>query len=423
MQWLITKYMKKRKKYKSGDPAIWIINNYASHLESRHLELAKVFAKNGYRVAVITSSYHHGRREYMFSDEYHYVRREEGVFFVYLKAVPEYASNGGKRVLNMLGFCRVVEKYSSKICELTGVPSYIIGSSAHPFVWETSYRLAKRYNSRFIAEFRDIWPLSLIEIQGVSASHPLVKLFSIIEKRAYKRADAIVGTMPYAYKHVCDDMGYPRSKFHWMPNGISTGRVDEIVQKNAALPEPLEKYLDSHWCCVYTGSIVKSECLDYILDAWKLVKDEDAYFAMVGEGSVKDHIAQRIKDENIANIELFPAVTPEEVHLILKKADCCVAALDYDLGRYGLSKYKLNDYLYSGTPTVFACNSPNAVGEAGHFSVPVSDPAIMAEKIEQVRHMDEAEIARLAEKGRKYIKETYDYDTVGRKYLDMLESL
>ena len=407
----------------TGKPAIWIINNYASHLESRHLELAKVFAQNGYTTAVITSSYHHGRREYMFSDEYHSVKREEGVYFVYLRAVPEYASNGGKRVLNMLDFCRVVERYSKKISELTGRPGYIIGSSAHPFVWETAYRLSRRYKCKFIAEFRDIWPLSMIEIQGVSEKNPFVKLLARIEKRAYKRADAIVGTMPFAYRHVCDELGFPRSKVFWMPNGINTERVDGILRDNSTLPEPLAEYLDSHWCCVYTGSIVKSECLDYILDAWKLVRSPDAYFAMIGEGAEKEHIAQRIKEENIKNFRMFPAVSPEDVHRILRKADCCVAALDFDLGRYGLSKYKLNDYLYSGTPTIFACNSPNAVEEAGHFSIPVDSPALMAEKIDFIRNMDEAEIQELSDRGKSYIKEVYDYDAVGRNYLDMLESL
>lgn len=406
-----------------GKHTIWIINHYASHLESRHLELAKVFAKNGYTVAVITSSYHHGRREYLYSDNYHTEKRDERVFFVYLKSSPEYASNGGKRVLNMLDFCRSVEKYRNRICGLTGVPAYVIGSSAHPFVWETSYRLAKRYGCKFIAEFRDIWPLSMIEIQGVPANHPFVKLLAVIEKRAYKRADAIVGTMPFAYKHVCDELGFPRSKMYWMPNGINTKRIDEIVNDEKPLPEPLRSYLDRYWCCVYTGSIVKSECLDYILDAWKLVKDPDAYFAMVGEGAEKEHIAQRIKEEQIPNIELFPAVSPEDVHRILRKADCCVAALDFDLGRYGLSKYKLNDYLYSGAPTVFACNSPNAVEDAGHFAIPVGEPALMAEKIKLIKNMDEAEKQNISERGRIHIKEIYDYDAVGKNYLDMLESL
>lgn len=47
---------------------IWIIHQYASHLETRHWELAKSFAGNGYRVAVITSSYHHGKRMYLFDE-------------------------------------------------------------------------------------------------------------------------------------------------------------------------------------------------------------------------------------------------------------------------------------------------------------------------------------------------------------------
>ena len=404
-------------------PVIWIINHYASHLESRHLELAKVFAENGYTAAVITSSYHHGRREYMFDDELHCEKRAEGVWFVYLRSAPEYATNGGKRVLNMLSFCRLVEKYSRKICRLTGRPGYIIGSSAHPFVWETAYRLSVRYKCRFVAEFRDIWPLSLIEVQGVSEKHPFVKLLSAVEKRAYKRADSIVGTMPLAYKHVCDEMGFPRAKVHWMPNGINTKRVDALLTEEGTVPEDLKEYLDSRWCCVYTGSIVMSECLDLILDAWKLVKDPDAYFALVGEGSVKEHIEKRIIDEDIPNIRMFQAVSSEDVYRVLDKAGCCIAALDYDLGRYGLSKYKLNDYLYSGAPTVFACSTPNVVEEAGHFAVPADDPALLAETIRKIRHMDDAELKELSEKGRSYIREIYDFEAVGRKYLDMLENL
>ncbi|MBQ3292619.1 MAG: glycosyltransferase family 4 protein [Mogibacterium sp.] len=404
--------------------SIWIINHYASHLENRHLELAKAFAENGYKVGVITSSYHHGRREYLYPEEYHFDKRAGNVYFIYLRSTPEYASNGGKRILNMLSFCRLVEKHRGDICELIGKPGYIIGSSAHPFVWETSYRLARKYKCKFIAEFRDIWPLSLIEIQGVSEKHPFVKLLAQVEKRAYKRSDAIVGTMPYAYKHVCDKLGFPRSKMHWMPNGINTDKVDQIVQGESTLSPELEDYLTNNWCCVYVGSIVKSECLDYILDAWKLVSDKSIKFAMVGEGSVKDHIESRIADEHLTNIKTFPAVKPEEVHKILSMANCCVAALEFEgLGRFGLSKYKLNDYLYSGTPTIFACNSPNVVGEAGHFAIPTGDPALMAEKIEQIRKMQPEEIQELADKGRKLIKEVYDYKAVGKKYLEMMENL
>ena len=56
---------------------IWIINQYASHLETRHWELAKAFANQGYNVAVLTSSFHHGKREYIFDTKLEFVEKEE----------------------------------------------------------------------------------------------------------------------------------------------------------------------------------------------------------------------------------------------------------------------------------------------------------------------------------------------------------
>ena len=63
---------------------IWILNQYASHLETRHLELARSFSEQGYKVAVITSSFHHGKREYMYDEKMKFVERMPGVTYVYL---------------------------------------------------------------------------------------------------------------------------------------------------------------------------------------------------------------------------------------------------------------------------------------------------------------------------------------------------
>ena len=57
------------------------------------------------------------------------------------------------------------------------------------------------------------------------------------------------------------------------------------------------------------------------------------------------------------------------------------------------------------------------------FAVPAGDSALLAETIRKIRHMDDAELKELSEKGRSYIREIYDFEAVGRKYLDMLENL
>ena len=171
---------------------IWIINQYASHLETRHEELSRFFSSQGYRVAVITSSFHHGRREYMYKEAISFQERFAGVTYVYLHSWPSYQKNGINRVLNMLDFCRLSIKYRKVISEKVGKPKYVIASSAPPFVWEAGARISKKYGAKFIAEFRDIWPLSLVDVQRVNPNHPLVKILEIIEKRAYKHADISV---------------------------------------------------------------------------------------------------------------------------------------------------------------------------------------------------------------------------------------
>ena len=57
----------------SDKKTIWILNQYASHLETRHWELSRSFAEQGYNVAVITSSFHHGKREYMYDEKVKFV--------------------------------------------------------------------------------------------------------------------------------------------------------------------------------------------------------------------------------------------------------------------------------------------------------------------------------------------------------------
>lgn len=404
---------------------IWIVNQFASHLEERHLNLSAYFAEKGYNVVVITASFHHGRHVYLYQEETKAVEKQRGVTYVYLKAKPQYMTGAGKRTLHMLDFCYRFDKYRKQIAESFGKPDFIIASSAPPFVWEIGYRAAKKYHAKFIAEFRDIWPLSLVEVQGTSANHPFVKLLEVVEKRAYKHADAIVGTMPYAYKHVCDELGFPRSKVHWMPNGLNVQKAERaLTNPKLTLPKELDDFLSSHWCCVYIGSIVKSESVDYIIEAWMRVKDERVCMAVIGDGNKLSEIEQLIQKCDGARIRHFPSITTEQIPLALEKAGCCLAALpDFPIYRFGLSMNKLSDYLYSGKPVVFACSFDNVVKDAGGLVVPFGDKQAMADAIERAMAYSDDELKQIALREKKIIRTQYDYREIAKKYLEMMESL
>lgn len=404
---------------------IWIVNQYASHLEERHRNLASYFARRGHTTVVIASSFHHGTHEYLFEEDVKTVEREPGVWYVYLRSAPAYRSNGGKRMVNMADFCRRYLAAQAGIASQLGAPDVVIGSSAPPFMWEIAYRTARKYGAKFIAEFRDIWPLSLVEVQGVSPGHPLVKVFAAMEKRAYRRADAIVGTMPYAWRHVCDELGFPREKFHWMSNGLNVEKADAALRTHTpALPAELEDFLSRCRCCVYIGSIVKSECVDYIVECWQRVRDEDICLAIVGDGNLSPRIDGMIRELDPCRIRHFPSITKEQIPLALEKAYCCLAAIpDYSIYRFGLSMNKLYDYLYAGKPVVFACDAENIVARTGGFVVPFGDRQAMAEAMERVRDLDAETLERIAREGKKLIREEYDYAIIADRYLELMESL
>lgn len=404
---------------------IWVVNQFASHLEERHLNLAASFAEKGCNVVVITASFHHGRHVYLYQEEMKVVEKQPGVTYIYLKARPQYMTGAGKRTLHMLDFCRRFDKHQKQIAESFGKPDFVIASSAPPFVWEIGYRAAKKYHAKFIAEFRDIWPLSLVEVQGTSANHPFVKLLEVVEKRAYKHADAIVGTMPYAYKHVCDELGFPRSKVHWMPNGLNVQKAERaLTNPKLTLPKELDDFLSSHWCCVYIGSIVKSESVDYIIEAWKRVKDERVCMAVIGDGNKLPEIEQLIQKCDGARIRHFPSITTEQIPLALEKAGCCLAALpDFPIYRFGLSMNKLSDYLYSGKPVVFACSFDNVVKDAGGLVVSFGDKQAMADAIERAMAYSDDELKQIALREKEIIRTQYDYREIAKKYLEMMESL
>ncbi len=324
-------------------------------------------------------------------------------------------------MLNMADFCVRYLRSQKQTAAEAGKPDYVIASSAPPFMWEIGYKTAKKYGAKFIAEFRDIWPLSLVEVQGTSPRHPLVKLFGAMEKRAYRRADAIVATMPHADKHVCDDMGFPREKFFWMPNGLDIEKAD---RGGEPLPRDLADFLDSRWCCIYIGSIVKSENVGYIVESWKKVRDPDVCLAIVGEGNEVPKIEEMIREAGGDRVRHFGRITKEQIPAALAKAKCCLAAMpDYPIYRFGLSMNKLSDYLYSGKPVVFACGCDSVVQEAGGFTVPYGDPQDMADAIGKVRQLGEGELEKIAERERKIIREQYDYRIIADRYLKMMEQL
>ncbi len=409
---------------------LWILNHHSGLDGDRHYELAKELVPLGMEVVVFMSSFSHGRETYTYDEEVKIKKVRPGITYVYLHTAPAYHGISVARILNMMDYCRLMRKYEKSFFKKFGKPDVVIGSSVHPFAWESAYRIARKSKAPFICEIRDYWPLSLTEIFGTPKYHPACIMFGILERRAYRRAAAIVSTMEFGYRYLGQFPYVNRDRIYWIPNGYHTEEIDEVLKEGkVTLPEDLEEYLDSHWCAVYTGSFVDSERLCDMLDAAKYVQEncsEDIHFAFIGNGYLNEEVHAQAERDHLTNVKIFPRIGKDQVAVALSKGKVCIAALRDDrvLNDLGLSLNKLNDYLYSGNPTVFACGSVNVVGQSGGgIVVEPGNVKAYAEALVHVYHMTDEERRLMAEKGRKEIKEKYSYSLLAKKYMKIFEEV
>lgn len=406
---------------------LWILNHHSGLEGDRHYELAKEMAAAGMEVVVFMSAFDHQTETYTFEKTVTIRKVQKGVFYVWLRTTPAYHGNGSARILNMISYYRLMRKYEKKFYERFQVPDAVIGSSVHPFVWENAWHIARKNKIPFICEIRDFWPLSFTEIYGWSRFHPVCLLFSLLERRAYRRADAIVTSMEFGYRYLEQFPYVKKERIFWIPNGYHTVEIDQVLQdRNVSLPGDLDQYLQNNWCAVYTGSFVDSERLPDMLDAALYMQEhgmEEVKFAFIGDGHLRSELETRVKRENLKNVRIFPRIEKNQVAVALSKAKVCIAALKDDrvLNDLGLSLNKLNDYLYSGNPTVFACNSVNVVGESsGGIVVPCSDARAYADALKRIYDMPEEQRRDMGEKGRKMIREKYNYSLLAKQYMEIL---
>lgn len=408
---------------------IWILNHYASLNGHRHYELGKKFKMQGNNVVVVASMVNCPHSISKDAD-YSLEKIEKGFYYVWLRTKPEEISGSIQRILSMFSYVRLVKKYAGNFVKDFGRPDVVIASSVHPLVWESAYYIKKKYSTKFICEIRDIWPVSIIEHTKVSKHHPVVFFFDIINRRAFRRCDALVATAKKVNQFIKDRYHKDVSPYYWIPNGYSTD--DELVEIPAQTAEelaPLFEYMDSHWCMTYTGSITKSEGVEYLVSAFgKFQKQCDFKISLVivGEGNCRKQVEEIVNSQKISNVYMQGNVERQYISYILGKSKICVATprITYNIGKYGLSMNKLSDYLWSGRPVLFAYDYFNVVKDAdAGICIPKDDIQQFIEALKKLYCMSVEEREKLGKNGKKEILKNYDYNVLSKRYLQIIEKI
>ncbi len=402
---------------------IVLINHYAGStrhgMEYRPFYMARHWVRWGHRVTVVAASFSHLRQ--LNPEMSGRVREEvlDGVRYIWLRT-PAYRGNGVWRTLNMFSFTASLMRRGR---EITGGhrPDLVIASSTYLLDVYPAKRLAKRHGAKLVFEVHDLWPLSPMQLGGMSRFHPFILLLQKAEDFACRHADLVVSLLPNADEHLVT-RGMLPEKFHHIPNGIET---EEWRGIGAAVPESHQKILrglraEGKFIVGYIGGHAVSNALDILLDAAARLRGQDVAFVLVGHGVEKQTLLTNAQTMGLKHVTFVDSVPKECVPELLSAMDALyIGWRKLSLYRFGVSPNKLVEYMMSGKPIVHSTDAPNDMVEqsACGISVSAEDGESIAKAISGLAAMRPEDRLAMGSRGRAYVLSRLDYRVLAREFL------
>ena len=435
---------------------ILYINHYAGSpalgMEYRPFYLAREWVRLGHRVQMLAADFSHVRarqpngtraagaaaelaagRAAEFAAESAAERatdeRIDGIDYRWY-ATPRYQGNGLGRVKNIWAFLSAVRVDTARLLR-EFQPQVVVASSTYPMDIWVARRIARRAGAKLVFEVHDLWPLSPIELSGMSPRHPFALLCQAAEDAAYRDADVVVSMLPKVHAHMAS-RGLDLRKLHIVPNGIT---LDEWQGPPEALREDVAQALAAARAggatvVGYAGSMGLPNALDNLLDAAALLKvaaalpkDQPLQFVLVGSGHEQARLMQRVQAEGLHRVRFLPPIPKAQVRSFLAGVD--IAFIGWQrvpIYRFGIAPNKLMDYMMAGCAVLHAVeagNDPVAEAAAGLTVAPES-PSALAQGLLTLAALPGAERQAMGERGRRFVMAHHTYSVLAQRFLDAL---
>ncbi len=398
---------------------ILLLNHYAGSpalgMEYRSYYLAREWVRAGHQVHIMAANFSHVRTHQPAAGN----ERVDGIAYRWF-ATPAYQGNGLGRMRNIVSFMSQVWRAAPEIAAALR-PGVVIASSTYPLDNWVARRIAQLAQTKLVYEVHDLWPLSLIELSGMSPWHPFALLCQAAEDAAYRHSNAVVSMLPKVQDHMAS-RGLDLRKLTIVPNGISP---DDWAGPAEPLRSDVAQTISAARAAGqvvvgYAGSMGLPNALGHLLDAAKLLAGAALHIVLVGDGHERGALAQRVNAEGLRNVTLHAPIPKAQVRSFLGAID--IAYIGWQrvpLYRFGIAPNKLMDYMMAGCAvlhSVQAGNDPVAESGCGVTVAPEDAPAIAA-GLRSLAALPAGERAAMGLRGREFVLRHHSYPVLAARFM------
>jgi glycosyltransferase involved in cell wall biosynthesis len=179
-------------------------------------------------------------------------------------------------------------------------------------------RLFRR--SRLVVDVRDVFPDLPIQMGAWKDNSMVVRVVGALASRLYALASLIVAVTPTALEQI-------RARAKNTPAILAPNGCDWVEPQSGVI-----KRRNGEFVATFTGNMGLANGMDLLLDAAKLVRDDDIRIALIGGGTDYDHVASRVASESIDNVDIYGVVPRERAVGALAESDAAIIILREGIG-------------------------------------------------------------------------------------------
>lgn len=376
---------------------------------TRSFDIARGLAYLGHELFFVTNDFCHFERKFHGEKP----SKIDGVTCDYLKS-PSYKSTLGRLFNSLVNSYRILTYR-----RISGL-DFVIGPSVPITSAFAAYVYAKLNKSQFIFEIRDVWPIALVMLGGLSKINPVYWIYRLIEIFLYRNSHLIITVLPNVSKHVLDVN--PNAKIFYIPNPIS----DDIspLENLQNLPRHNNKGFRK---IAYIGGFGIVHDIDTLLQAARYYVNninDNVEFIFYGNGLKWNSAKMIVRSWGLDDkIKLVGYISKK--HALREASRCSVliaAVPDSPIFNFGINLNKLYLYIAAGVPIAFAGNLPKDIVSENNFglSVPAGSYVELAKSIHYLISLNSDQRRLIKQRMHMCIKETLSERAISLRYQNIL---
>lgn len=391
---------------------------------ARFGDLGRAFVQAGDDVTVLTTfpNFPQGR---IYPDAHQRLTQTETIDGIRVIRTPILAMGGHTPARKAVLYATFAASALLRGLPLRHKPDIVIGTTPPPTVGYTSYLLAQRFGVPHVLDVRDIWPEAVVAAGRVKAG-PAVQALETLN-RIVLAGSAAVTTVSEGKKTRLEELGARAGTVHVLSNGADLARFDRESQETrgearAWLTQqgvPLDKKL-----VVYAGVFNPPQGLDLVLDVAKqrqATGDTRLHFCLVGDGSLRAHLLERVRAENLQQVSVIGPVDRKLVPGLYHAAWATLVILRPRKDTHTVPS-KIYESMASARPVILSADGEVATiaqaANCGSVSAAGDGPGLLAGL--DALLADDAGADALGANGRRYVETHNDRAAIARRFRSVL---